>query len=458
MKYSIDMTVSQVLKDNGARTIADRFLPGVIDRAAGNPGAKDLSLRTLIGYMGGAIPQDVVNQLDEALQEYGKDKGLSEEEKDKIALYKSIAEQDKIHWEEKKNLPDVKKETIEPGRVWLDTKGERIQAHGGAVYYEESTGTYYWYGENKEHTDGVSDIWTWGIRCYQSKDLTNWEDMGLIIEPVPDDPESNLFPDMRLDRPHIRYCEKTGKFVSWIKLSGEEACFIILQSDSLLGPYAIEKENYRPFGYKVGDFDIVENYLFMDADHKGVVTLELSEDLLSAEKEVCWSYKDLYAPFTREGIAVCERNGRKYMLTSGMTGYIPNQSDSASAENWTDEFVSTGDPYPEDDSLASYNSQFTQIFHVPDSDLYIALADRWVPEYPVDYDRAMLIRRVIAQRSDPEHYQAEREEGMELMNSPMLKSANTSIADYVWLPISFEDDKPVFHWLDSWKAEDYREN
>ena len=32
---------------------------------------------------------------------------------------------------------------------------------------------------------------------------------------------------------------------------------------------------------------------------------------------------------------------------------------------------------------------------------------------------------------------------------------NTAIADYVWLPISFEGDKPVIHWLDSWRWEDF---
>lgn len=38
-----------------------------------------------------------------------------------------------------------------PGRVWLDTEGKRIQAHGGSVMYLD--GVYYWYGENKELTN-----------------------------------------------------------------------------------------------------------------------------------------------------------------------------------------------------------------------------------------------------------------------------------------------------------------
>lgn len=37
-----------------------------------------------------------------------------------------------------------------PGRIWLDTEGNPIQAHGGGILYDESSGTYYWYGEYKD--------------------------------------------------------------------------------------------------------------------------------------------------------------------------------------------------------------------------------------------------------------------------------------------------------------------
>lgn len=37
-----------------------------------------------------------------------------------------------------------------PGRVWLDTEGNPIQAHGGGILYDERSGTYYWYGEYKD--------------------------------------------------------------------------------------------------------------------------------------------------------------------------------------------------------------------------------------------------------------------------------------------------------------------
>lgn len=37
-----------------------------------------------------------------------------------------------------------------PGRIWLDTVGNPIQAHGGGILYDEQSGTYYWYGEYKD--------------------------------------------------------------------------------------------------------------------------------------------------------------------------------------------------------------------------------------------------------------------------------------------------------------------
>lgn len=67
------------------------------------------------------------------------------------------------------------------------------------------TESYYWYGENKEKTTGEDKIWHWGVRCYSSKDLYNWEDRGIIIEPDIDDEKSTLHPYRNMDRPHIIY-------------------------------------------------------------------------------------------------------------------------------------------------------------------------------------------------------------------------------------------------------------
>ena len=156
-----------------------------------------------------------------------------------------------------------------------------------------------------------------------------------------------------------------------------------------------------------------------------------------------------------EGQSVCQRGGKLWLFTSGMTGYVPNQSDSAVSGGFEQPFVPMGDPHVDDNSLASFNSQIAQIFKVPGKkDLYLAVADRWVPEYPLDRERAMALRRATASRYYKE-YQASAEDSALLAASPMLNSANTSIADYVILPIDWSDGAPKIRWLDAWRLEDY---
>ena len=345
-------------------------------------------------------------------------------------------------------------EAIYPGKPWYDTEGRRIQAHGGAIFQED--GVYYWYGENKEKTDGKNDIWTWGISCYRSSDLCNWENLGLIIPPVLDDPASPLAPQKRVDRPHILKNPRTGKYVCWIKLSGDDACFVVLTADRLTGPYELVRQAVRPQGKKVGDFDLFQAkdgnaYVFFDGDHAGVFCSALTEDYLDLCGELTVQYPDLHAPFTREGVTVFSHGGKFYMLTSGMTGYIPNRSDSAVADNILGPYVPLGDPHVEDASRASFNSQISQVFPLPGENCFLVLADRWVPEYVVDARKADILERAIASHFEPEKYQVSMEEKMEMRNSPMLASANTSIADYVWLPMSVVDGKPQIRWLDSWR-------
>ena len=143
-------------------------------------------------------------------------------------------------------------------------------------------------------------------------------------------------------------------------------------------------------------------------------------------------------------------------MTSGTTGYLPNPSEVAIADTWHGPYTVLGNPHPEDESQTSYHSQISSIFKVPGKqELYIACADRWVPDYPVDAKLADLLERCTAQRFDPEHYKATSEEMQTMMQSPMLTSANTSRANYVWLPITFEEGKPKIYWRDSWKLSDF---
>lgn len=39
-------------------------------------------------------------------------------------------------------------QSIRPGKVWRDTAGKRIQAHGFSVFYDPREKLYKWFGEN----------------------------------------------------------------------------------------------------------------------------------------------------------------------------------------------------------------------------------------------------------------------------------------------------------------------
>ncbi len=453
MIYNVSMKIAHLLENEQAVAVFDRFLPGMRKMAEGNPQAAQLSVEQLVRYTRNPKANEVIAALDEALSALNTpENAISPGERKLIEQFKAIEAADKA---KTKKTADHRQDAICPGQPWLDTKGERIQAHGGAVYYED--GVYYWYGENKEHTDGRNGIWTWGLKIYASADLMNWEDKGFLIPPVLEDPNSALFPTKRVDRPHILKCEKTGKYVCWIKLSGPEAAFTIWQADHLAGPYEMIENLYNPGGHKAGDFDLISDpetgkgYIYFDADHASMLCMELSEDYLHAEKEAAKSYANLTPPFTREAPALFEKDGKKYMLTSGMTGYVPNRSDSAVCGSWDGVFESLGDPHVNDTSCASFNSQISKIFRVEGTDRFIAMADRWLPGTPVDARLADVFTRVIAGTYAPDRYQATDEERRELYAANKLETADTSIADYVWLPIEWKDGRPVLIWQECWK-------
>jgi len=456
MIYHVNMKIADLFGNPCATEIFDRFLPNVRRSIQGNARAVQLSVTQLVRYT--HIPQGeaLLAKLDEALQQLNTpENAISPSEAELIRRF---------HRLEQQSMPAASAPSIQnafsPGKPWLDTEGRRIQAHGGAMFYED--GVYYWYGENKEHTDGKNGVWTWGIRVYASTDLYNWEDRGLLIPPELDDPNSPLFPTKRVDRPHILHCKRTGKYVCWIKLSGSEAAFTIWQADRLLGPYTMVEDLYQPGGHKVGDFDLIaaesngNGWLYFDADHTSMLCMRLSDDFLRAETESARSYPDLHPPFTREGPALFTAQGKRYMLTSGMTGYVPNRSDSAVADAWDEPFVSIGDPHENDPSCASFNSQISKIFKVEGKNsLYIAMADRWLPEHPVDARLADLFTRVVGSRYAPTLYQATEAECREMYETSLLETANTSLSEYVWLPVMVEKGKPVIRWYDSWKLEDF---
>lgn len=346
---------------------------------------------------------------------------------------------------------------IRPGQTWLDTNGNRIQAHGGSVLYMD--GTYYWYGENKEKTTGENDIWHWGVRCYASHDLYNWEDKGLIIPPEPDDPTSSLHPSSMMDRPHIIYNRFTTKYVCWLKIMRPDGTqrSTVLTSDHILGPYTKVREGLMPFGMSAGDFDLAvapdgKAYYYFERVHSETICADLTSDYTDVTGYYSTHFPRLGPPFVREATAHFMRKGKHYLITSGTTGYLPNPSEVAVAETWHGPFTVIGNPHLHDESNTSYHSQISSVLKVEGKkNLYISCADRWLPNlmhlkyevYKTRFERQFC--------SDPCDVPQLVDDDIELNDI----GRNTSIADYVWLPLRFDEDMVYIDWLDEWRIEDY---
>ena len=177
----------------------------------------------------------------------------------------------------------ARRTSFKPGEVWLDTNGKPIQAHAGSII--QVADRYYWYGENKEFTTGKTKVWTWGVRCYESTDLYNWDDLGLIIPPDTRDPTSPLNPEALLDRPHILYNSRTQQFVCWVKVMGKTAqTRTVLVADKITGPYTIVHKDMRPLSMSAGDFDLVVSpddgkaYMYFERVHSEMICADLTDD------------------------------------------------------------------------------------------------------------------------------------------------------------------------------------
>lgn len=346
---------------------------------------------------------------------------------------------------------------IRPGQVWLDTKGERIHAHGGSVMYWE--GAYYWYGENKEHTDPQDKVWHWGVRCYKSTDLYNWEDLGTIIPPELEDKSSPLHPSSKVDRPHIIYNHRTKKFVCWLKIMEEDGTQseTILTADNLTGPYTIVRTKLYPLGMSGGDYDLAvapdgKAYYFFERVHSEIICADLTDDYTNVTGYYSTHFPQPHPPFVREAPAHFFRKGKHYLFTSGTSSYQPNPSEVAIADTWHGPYAVLGDPHPLDESRTSYHSQISSVFKVPGKkDLYIACADRWIPgDVDVPYSA---YEQAWIDNYNPDSTPEQKAAAVEILLK--FPRPDTSKADYVWLPVRFDGEMAYLDWHDEWRIEDY---
>lgn len=348
-------------------------------------------------------------------------------------------------------------QSIRPGKYWYDTSGRLIQAHGGSILFEN--GRYYWYGENKEGVTGRATgercpVWHNGVRLYSSADLYNWQDEGVILvgEGAPDTP---FHPRNIMDRPHILHNARTGQYVLWAKIAGVlgagadfgKGYMAVATAPSIRGPYQVVNRIAQP-GLPMGDFDLVQDgdraYIIYERPHTEMICQTLTEDYTGVTPEYSSHIRRSGPPFTREAPCFFTRGGRKFLIASGTTGYYPNATETFEIEDFHGTWRFLGRTCAEDRGRNSFHAQFSSVFHVPDTDVYIATGDRWLTDLPCgmpDMD---------------ELYQCKYPKGADFAErfprAGTLTEENTSMAAYVWLPVRFDQrGVPTISWKDEWR-------
>ncbi len=310
--------------------------------------------------------------------------------------------------------------TIKSGTVWHDTGGTPINAHGGGIMHHD--GVYYWYGEYK----GDSTYWNpnvphWecyrteagGISCYSSKDLCNWTFEGIVLEPEMTDTTSDLHYSHVLERPKVIYNDKTGQFVMWLHVDSDDyskAAAGVAVCDKPDGKFTY-LGSMRPNGQMSRDMTLFKDddgkaYHIYSSEQNATLHISLlSDDYLHPTGHYTRNFINRH----REAPAIFKHDQKYYMITSGCSGWNPNQAEYAIADSVLGIWTVKGNPCIGENSGQTFLAQSTFVLpvHGDKGSTYIAMFDRWNKTDLID-------------------------------------------SRYVWLPIIFKGESMEIHWLPEW--------
>lgn len=275
--------------------------------------------------------------------------------------------------------PDVSWPLIN-GVQWADTDGNPIQAHGGGMLKVGED--YYWFGENR-NPDGTF----FAVSAYRSRDLRTWEHAGDVLSM---DSDPGLKP-ANVERPKVVYNESTGKYVMWMHWeNGEhygEARAAVASSDTVDGDYTYHG-SFRPYQDRgVTDHDRPgymsrDCTLFVDDDGKAYFLsssnenydlhlYSLTDDYLSIDTREAVLFEGGH----REAPALFKRNGTYFLVSSGSTGWSPNQGQYATSSSLTGGWSSLKNVA--DGNTFYSQSTYVQAVEGSSGTEYLYMGDRW---------------------------------------------------------------------------------
>lgn len=289
---------------------------------------------------------------------------------------------------------------IVPGAPWVDTSGNRIQAHGGGILKVNST--FYWFGEDKAANSALFSA----VSCYTSNDLLNWSRQNNALTPITGTmiSSSNI-----VERPKVIFNKQNQEYVMWFHSDSSNygaAQVGVATAKSPCGPYAY-KSSFKPLGADSRDMG-----LFQDNDSAQTSYLLYASDnnqnfkiaRLDANYYNVTSIVTTLSGATLEAPGIIKRNNVYTLFASHTSGWAPNPNKFFTASSISGPWSSQADIAPA--STRTYYSQnaFDLALSV-NSALY--MGDRW--------------------------------------RSNVLGDSR-----YIWLPLDFSSGTPKLLWADLW--------
>ncbi|GFQ03843.1 hypothetical protein PHJA_002528100 [Phtheirospermum japonicum] len=311
---------------------------------------------------------------------------------------------------------DVKNDSYyyHPGRVWLDTDGIPIQAHGGGILFNEQSKSYYWYGEYKDgptyhaKDTATARVDVIGVSCYSSRNLWAWKYEGIVLTAQEKNETHDLYKSKVLERPKVIYNEKSGKYIMFMHIDDatyNKASVGVAVSDSPTGPFEY-LYGIRPNGFDSRDMTVFKDddgtayLIYSSIRNKEIHISPLNQDYLDVTNETARALVGHH----REAPAVFKHGNVYYMVTSGCSGWSPNEALVHEAESILGPWETIGNPCVGANKgfrAAMFFAQGTFVIPMPGGarGSFIFMADRWNPEDLRD-SRYVWLPLTVRQRSE----------------------------------------------------------
>lgn len=343
------------------------------------------------------------------------------------------------------------------GKLFTDTEGAPIQAHGGGfLKQKDAKGNviYYWVGEDKSHNQGNFN----GITLYSSKDLLNWQYRKTILGPSIKEP--GLL-NCKIERPKIIYNQQNHQYLVWghweddSGYASSQIC--VAACDRVDGEYRFlghwrpgadqEHRNWRllrtdPQDFSKGKFiwddhsGATEKFDFLaDAQKWGIMSrdftlyqdgekvylissageemnvFQLNDNMTNVKKNSNYTLFDNY----REAPAVIKAGKYYFLITSYQTGWHPNQSSYSYTTNLADpqSWIKPTKKNPHYlGNSTTFFSQSTNVLQIGSKNKpeYLYMGDRWYP-------------------------------------------SRLGSSSYVWLPLLIRDNKMTLNYCSNWSLD-----